>query len=44
MKKLLLFMFLCLFVGTGSFAYDAEIDGIYYEFWENEAYVTSDGL
>ena len=31
---------LCLSIGTNTFAYDAEIDGIYYDFFLGEAYVT----
>lgn len=35
-----IFTFLALFVSTNVFAYNAEIDGIYYNFSENEATVT----
>ena len=39
--KTLLLLCLSLFAGTKTFAYDAEIDGIYYNFFEYGAVVTS---
>lgn len=30
----------CLFLSMSAFAYDAEINGIYYNFYNGEAYVT----
>ncbi|MBR5394979.1 MAG: leucine-rich repeat protein [Bacteroidaceae bacterium] len=40
MKQKLLLIFLCLFAGIKASAYDAEIDGIYYNFSGEEAEVT----
>ena len=36
MRKTLLFLCLCLLAGTSASAYDAEINGIYYNLYMNE--------